>query len=364
MRWRRVRLVASLVLTVCIASPVPSAAAFGTIDSGGQHREHERITRASLACAGDAGSDDDCFEPASMDFLAGHDHQFGGVGAPDSDEVSDPAAHCDGADFLEAGYPRTRDQATAGLMACVDHLRMRLGEAVDRAAELLDDEGQVIEEEVDFDSECRMVEAAESRAKCATLEALGRLLHGVQDFYSHSNWADEADPTRAIGDANPPGLDLPGPSAVLDLRSDAPPVVPAGLATGCYVVRDEVPGVGECAERITHAALNKDTGLIDPDTGEATDPTKPRGLVGENFAKAVAGAIEETRRQWQDLRAELIARYGEEHASVMICALTHDDPVDDCRNRAWRRVLVGSLTGAVVLAVAGILLHARRRRRA
>ena len=110
MRWRRVRLVASLVLTVCIASPVPSAAAFGTIDTGGQHREHERITRASLACAGDAGSDDDCFEPASMDFLAGHDHVFGGVGAPDSDEVSDPAAHCDGADFLEGGYPRTRGQ--------------------------------------------------------------------------------------------------------------------------------------------------------------------------------------------------------------------------------------------------------------
>ena len=29
-----------------------------------------------------------------------------------------------------------------------------------------------------------------------TLEAFGRVLHGVQDFYSHSNWADEADPTR------------------------------------------------------------------------------------------------------------------------------------------------------------------------
>ena len=45
-----------------------------------------------------------------------------------------------------------------------------------------DGEGEVVEEEVDLDSECRMVEAAESRAKCATLEALGRVLHGVQDF--------------------------------------------------------------------------------------------------------------------------------------------------------------------------------------
>jgi hypothetical protein len=364
MHWRRVRLVAALVLTLGTASPLPSAVAFGTIDSAGQHREHERITRASLACAGDARPADGCFEPASMDVLAGHDREFGGVGAPDSDEVSDPAAHCDDADFLDAGYPRTRDQATAGLLDCVDHLRMRLGQAVEEAAGLVDDEGQVIADEVDSASECRMVEAVESRAKCATLEALGRVLHGVQDFYSHSNWADEADPTRAIGDDNPPGLDLPGPSPVLDLRSETPPLVPAGLSTGCYVLRDEVPGVGACEERVTHAALNKDTGLIDPDTGEATSPTKPRGMVGDNFAKAVAGAVEETRRQWRDLRAELTARYGEDEASVMVCALTHDDPVDDCRDRGWVSVLVGVLAAAVALVVGVVVVHARRRRRA
>jgi hypothetical protein len=144
MRWRRIRLVVALALAVGSASPVPSAAAFGTIDSGGQHREHERITRASLACAGDAGSDDYCFEPASVDFLAGHDRDFGGVGAPDSDEISDPAAHCDGADFLEGSYPQTRGQATAALLNCVDHLRVRLGEAVDRAGDLLDGDGQVV----------------------------------------------------------------------------------------------------------------------------------------------------------------------------------------------------------------------------
>ena len=123
------------------------------------------------------------------------------------------------------------------------------------------------------------------------IEALGRVLHGAQDFYAHSNWADEADPARPIGDENPPGLNLPGPSPVLDLRSPMPPSVPADLTTGCYVPKDEVPGVGACELRVTHAALNKDRGLIDPVTGQATDPTTPRGMVGDNFAKAVSGAI-------------------------------------------------------------------------
>ncbi len=218
---------------------------------------------------------------------------------------------------------------------------------------------------MNLDTECKFFEAAESRAKCASLEGLGRTLHGVQDFYSHSNWADESDPTLPIGDANPPGLNRPGPSSVLDLRSETNPAVPPDLTTGCYVVRDEVPGVGECTGRVTHAALNKDNGLIDPITGEATDPTKPRGMVKENFAKAVAGAIAESRRQWQDFRSELTSRYGDQKAALMICALTHDNPVDDCRDRERVGPLLGLLAVGVVLAAVGwILLRVRRRRRA
>jgi hypothetical protein len=296
-----------------------------------------------------------------MDLLAGHDRQFGAVGAPDSDEIFDPAAHCDNADFLEARYPRTRELATAGLMDCVEHLRVRFGEAVDAAGGLLDDDGRVISEQVDLDPECKPFEPAEHRAKCSSLEGFGRVLHGTQDFYAHSNWADEADPTRPIGADNPPGLDRPGPSPVLDLRSATAPPVPEDLTTGCFVLKDEVPGVGECAERITHAALNKDNGLVDPDTGRATDPTTPRGEVGENFAKAVAGAISESRRQWEDLRSELTTRYGDDRAEVMTCALTHDHPVEDCRHREPVPVLVG--TGAVVAAFsAGGLVVVRRHR--
>ena len=256
----------SLLLVAWTTLAPGSAAAFGTIDAGGQNREHERITRAALACVGDGGTEPNCFEPKSMDYLAGHDREFGAVGAPDNDELSNPAAHCDNADFLAAGYPRARDQATAALSAvwtssAPGSARVWTAERPPRRR------GQVIAGEVNLDPECNPREAEEVRAKCASLEGLGRVLHGAQDFYAHSNWADEADPARPIKDANPPGLNLPGPSPVLDLRSGTAPSVPLDLTTGCFVVKDEVPGVGECAARVTHAALNKDRGLIDPATG-------------------------------------------------------------------------------------------------
>ena len=364
MRRRRWRLGAFLVVVAWIASAPGSAAGFGTIDSGGQNREHERITRAALACEGSAGPTMACFEPRSIDYLAGHDREFGAIGAPDRDELSDPTAHCDNSDFHAGEYPNTRDLATAAVMDCLRHLRSRFGEGVDSAQGLLDDQGRVIDAEVRSAPECKPGDRAEGRAKCASLEAVGRVLHGAQDFYAHSNWADEADPDRPGGVDNPPGLNLPGPSPLLDLRSATTPSVPFDLTTGCYVLRDEVPGVGECAQRVTHAALNKDRGLIDPDTGKATGPTTPRGMIGDNFAKAVSGAIAETRRQWQDFRSELTVRYGEDRAELMICALTRDDPVNDCRNGEWEGRTIGALAvGFIVAAAATIMLVIRRRRR-
>src|SRR4029077_10977045 len=127
-RRRWLHLVAVLAAVAGLVSTPASAAAFGTIEGGGEHRAHERITRAALACAS-ANSAENCFEPRSMDLLAGHDPYFGGVGAPDSDEISVPAAHCDNADFLtETGYPHARELATAALTDGVNHLRIRFSE--------------------------------------------------------------------------------------------------------------------------------------------------------------------------------------------------------------------------------------------
>ena len=348
-------LLATLVLSTCVVLVPSPAAGFGTIEGGGQHREHERITRAAVACPGD-----DCFEPRSVDQLAGHGTGFGAVGSPDLTEVSNPAAHCDDADYLAGDYPRTRDEATARLLECVDHLRVRFGEAVDGAKRLLDDEGEVVATEVGLDADCELG-AAEQRAKCVTLEAFGRALHGAQDFYSHSNWADVADPARPVGVDNPPGLHLPAPSPVLDLRGSGTPSVPPDLTTGCFVLRDSVPGVGMCERRITHAGLNKDNGLVDPSTGGTTDPTTPRGEVADNFASAVTGAMGETRHQWDEFQVALEDRYGREDGSRMACALTHDDPVSDCQGP--NRTVIALVISALVVGVLGIGILAFRMRR-
>jgi hypothetical protein len=143
------------------------------------------------------------------------------------------------------------------------------------------------------------------------IEVLGRVLHGAQDFYAHSNWADAPDPARPVGVDNPPGMNLPGPSPVLDLRSSANPSVPPELTGGCYALRDQVPGVGECEGRITHAGLNKDRGLVDPVSGSAT----------------------------------------------------HDDPSSDCQGRPWGMIIGMAAAVGTVIAVAVTLVLQRRRRR-
>jgi hypothetical protein len=340
------RLLPLLISAGILLAPVP-AAGFGTVDGGGQHREHERITRAAVACAS-GDSSGDCFEPVTVDQLAGDGKGFGAIGAPDRTEVSNPAAHCDDGDFLVGDYPRTRDQATASISDCVTHLRQRFAEAVRNAGGLLDGQGRIVEAEVGLDTGCRLEQNGEQRAKCTVLESFGRALHGVQDFYAHSSWADEADPARPVGPDNPPGLNRAAPSSVLDLRGTGVPGVPRDLATGCYVLNDTVPGAGMCEGRITHAALNKDNGLIDPVTGEVSSPGTPRGQVGRNFEKAVSGAIVETRHQWREL---------------MTCALTRDDPVADCRAAGSGRGGVVRTVALVLLALALVVLAVRWRRR-
>ena len=68
--------------------------------------------------------------------------------------------------------------------------------------------------------------------------------------------------------------------------------------------------------------------------GRPKPPSGPaRSLVGTNFQRAVAASVADTRRQWDDFKAELRSHWGAKRANLMICALTRDDPMKDCTGR-------------------------------
>ena len=87
------------------------------------------------------------------------------------------------------------------------------------------------------------IEAAANRRSDAALEALGRLLHTVQDFYAHSNWIE-------IQLAAAPPAD---PIPVWDLRVES---LPPGVVSGVWAI-----GVPKRCGSVapSHDDLNKDS---------------------------------------------------------------------------------------------------------
>ena len=342
---------------------------FGTVNGIGQSTEHELITRAALACDPPlSSSNGDCFEPLSIAQVAGQQRTAGAVGAPDADESTSAVAHCDDADYLDFAkyklpgtYPRTRSEATQNLIDCIAHLSGRIDEGLTGAERLLDDKDNIIKSESDIErNNCVFFLGVSGRAKCDAIEGLGRALHGVQDFYSHSNWADNADASEQISIQNPPGLHLGAASPLFDLKSAMSPVgftVPPDLSTGCFILGfpPDLSGARDCIKqgRITHETLNKDKGDITAKPGVSIPPTNPitrapktpRGQITSgtnNFELAVQGAIAETRRQWADFRAGLVERYGPKRAGLMVCAMTKDYPWQDCSGRKIALVIDSS----------------------
>ncbi|MFH8411178.1 hypothetical protein ACH4FX_41375 [Streptomyces sp. NPDC018019] len=324
---------------LALLSVAPSAEAFGTVPG----REHSSITRAALGCPQSGTGRDYCFDPRSLTVLAGgggpvdNPDFWGAVGWPDNlvkpGGADGPEAHCDNADYLDPShnggraYPLTRDQATSALLACVRHARQGFTSAIDSAADLLDVNNR-LKTGPEFD-----------RAKRAVLYNWGRLLHAVQDFYSHSNWADAPAPNLPLGTANPPGLNMPRPAQLFNFLAPepSPASVPRDLTTGCYYLDPDHPN--RCQGHVRHGAplngedtgLNKDGGKIDPRTGQTSEPSTYRGQTGRNFDQAVRAAITDTRLQWVDLRQGLENRYAKPgQAWLMACALLRDAPHTEC----------------------------------
>lgn len=308
------------------------------------------ITRRALRCADGAKSDGICFEPKSLDQLAGVVGNNGAVGSPDTLPPEGPEAHCDDADFLDIpNYPQSRESATAALQRCVTFLRTRFIQGINGAGRMVDADKKLITREITigglagscvFNHRATTDDTA-SVAKCVALEGLGRALHGTEDFYAHSNWADQPDPNRSISVVNPPGLGNTSPAPFLDLRStnNITSLVPRNLTTGCFNVAEMLPGNGGtgsfgCRNRIAHLNLNKDHGVIPLEGAITADGNDvPRNAVDGNFRAAVLGAVGDAQERWKNFRDELQIQHGAEKANLMVCAMVRDDPAKDCRNR-------------------------------
>lgn len=330
-RHRTAMLIAATLLATSL---VPVAThAYGTVRGMGQNAEHGRITRHALACDGQRAADA-CFQPDTLNSLAGEEGSFGAVGAPDRGRgMLTSHAHCSAGDYLDIpGYPRSAAEAEASLTECRTQMISNLDHAVLDAAALLDEDGDIRGSQIPSYIDCVYAGSEHGRAKCNILAHLGLILHASQDFYSHSNWVDQPDTGLPVGIENPPGLGHSGPAPWLDLRQ-ANPAFPNGLISGCF---DNESFIGEergCIygaageHRVRHLNLAKDTGTIDPQIGNGSTE---RGAVGDNFHRSVEAAIEDSADKWATLRERLLATYGAQNGAMMICAITHDDPTDDC----------------------------------
>ncbi|MFD6967767.1 hypothetical protein [Streptomyces sp. NPDC059949] len=315
-RLRRLMPAAALVCGACLIVLVPGPAGAFTGDN------HEKITRAALS-----------WQPRSLSAMA--DAREGAIVANDQGEYFDLGIlHCDNADYLAAryapAYPRTRDQATTELLACIRGSVARLRAAVRDADGLVDANGRIIAAQSNLDSPCVWNERPD-RAKCNVLEQLGRGWHAIEDFYSHGNWSDKADAASPVGTTNPPGLDRTTVAPFLDIRRyssmadadwtrEAAELIPEDLATGCYPDFDSTGFKPvDCAGRVKHnGTLNKDT--------EASERSR-----NGNFQRASELAAQDIARQWKDFTAELIETYPDNRrGEQMVCALTHDTPASSC----------------------------------
>ncbi|MFJ3925042.1 hypothetical protein [Streptomyces sp. NPDC090022] len=310
----RTAIAAAFVTALATAPPTPAQAFTGG--------NHEDITRAALP-----------WEPVTLSAMA--DAKDGAVNANDHGGyfLIGPL-HCDNADYLAPRlvqhYPRSRDEATTELLACIRTSVARFRNAIRAADGLVDAHGRVRADQSGLSSPCTWKETSD-RAKCDVLEQLGRGWHQLQDFHTHSNWSDRPAP-GPVGLDNPPGLartDAVPFFAIgrysrmedADWTREARSLVPEELTTGCYSDFDST-GVksADCADRVTHNRhLNKDTAA------------SRRSRTGDNFARAVAGATAETARQWNDFKAELRRTYPDDRrGEQMICALVHDEPASSC----------------------------------
>ncbi len=314
------------------------------------------MTRLGLQCGGGV-QPPECFQPVSLDNLAGKRGTFGAVGAADNIPLhlhrDRDYWHCDNSDWvaetlhgIRGRYGQSDLDAHRRLYQCIQWGRDKLygtseigggsfppatptWGAVPQARTLwknnrpdTSNPGVGI-----FSTTCTYNGARGLRPKCNVLEPFGYVLHMAEDFYSHTNWADHADPGRRLSVQNPIGLGRTDLAPFLDLRVGYRGTQPGNFTGSCYPKKacgDKRVIHGESSSDL---GLNKDKGLIDIRTGRVTEPGTPRGAIvvdgvsnvqravdarvarrrdasGSVFRQALAGRVQRRRRRPLRLRAD------------------------------------------------------------
>lgn len=326
------------------------------------NNEHARITWAALSCDSEfepLTKPVPCFDYKSIDNLGGEwAGIFSAVETPDNIAMHWTAGpdwwHCDGGDYDSSrGYPQTRENASQKTIDCRVWARHLLSDGLplsdkycigpkvqkggtwlctgvaSRVHKMLNKRNNIdIDQPRIFTtgSGCSF-NGDRGRIKCEVLQQFGFALHAIQDFYSHSNYAD-INESWPFGWDNPVGIGSYSTPALWDMKinSSSAALIPDNrLSTGCY------PD-GECVDshRTAHKHLNKDKVLIDRVTGKTNSPNTDRGklIAGgiTNADRAVKMAIRQTRAAWQDLQELIINKEGRGRGEKIICAIASDKP--------------------------------------
>lgn len=365
-RWAlKLRFMMPIYIILTILHP-QTAMAFGSAMTLGQNNEHDRITQAALGC--DSQYDpltkpSPCFERLTLDNIAGiYPNYFSAVTAAD-DLVMHLSGgpdwwHCDKADYYDnPEYPISRPEATRKLQECRKWAKYILTDGISYADPLcfgsgtnslrwtfrcegaasisylmLDTKGQV--DVIQPPSFGCTFNGAKGRIKCRVLQQFGYALHALQDFYSHSNYADLNMEWPLSWDSIP-GLGMQDTPEFWNLSQETPdmPIIPdERLSSGCF------PD-GECSKkkRSNHEQNNKDLSDINYITGKVTNPRTTRGQLKyfdvTNTQRAVDLAIQQTRIAWINLQSAIIRKEGVERGTKIICAIASDRPNDCGKSR-------------------------------
>lgn len=351
---------------------------------------HANITWAALACSS-ANHAKNCFQgQTSLTQLAGKSGLWGGVEIPDfPGGAGGPFTsryHCDDADYnifppgVVTKYPQSMSQAHAQLRECIKEVHYRMARAVQAARGMVMNQQAVKGQDVIPSGWCKYAtNVPQPNAKCAVIYQFGRAMHAVQDFFTHSNWADREYPGvkpgtkkyngRAVYSTvvNPPGLGQTGLPAIFnfkcrqtaaaiepDIHASKPQSVscsptdtsiPKDLITGCDDTWAKGITGSNCSGRIGHNGagngrtadyygLSKDSGTIDRNNCQGTKPGNLRGRATDpegvtSFQRAVWGACQETGAMWEQFVAALGDVYGTTQAgkadvALMVQRLTND----------------------------------------